>query len=292
MLRELRADDAEAVAELITVANAHRNIDADEVRSWLSHADVDPANCRVLEHAGAIAGYVDLVARGDRAVLDASGPGREDALLDWAEARAREQGATTTRLQVWEGQDELVHVLERRGYAPVRSSFEMLIELGAEPPPAPAWPSGIDVRSYRHPEDERVTYETQEESFRDAWDHEPVTLEAWRDYQLGGRGFDPSLWFLAWDGDDVAGICLSFPMARRAADPGLAWISILGVRRPWRRRGVGEALLRHAFRELHARGVRRVGLDVDAESPTGATRLYERVGMRIAVRSDTWEKTL
>jgi mycothiol synthase len=76
------------------------------------------------------------------------------------------------------------------------------------------------------------------------------------------------------------------------ADAVVGWISILGVRRPGRRRGLGEALLRHAFRELHTRGLRRVGLSVDAESPTGAMRLYERVGMRVAVRSDTWDRQL
>jgi mycothiol synthase len=290
VLRELRLEDADAIASLIVAANAHRMIDADEVRSWLTQGLIDPDDIRVLEEGGRAVGYVDIFVREDLAYLDPTGAGREDELLEWAEARAREKGAQKVRLPVWHGQDALAAVLARRGYERVRSSFEMAIDLGAEPPPAPEWPPGIEVRAYRPDEDERITYETQEDAFRDVWDWRPTPIEQWRKFELEARGFDPSLWFLAWEGDEVAGICLSFP--ERVGDAGLGWISILGVRRRWRRRGLGEALLRHAFRELHARGLRRVGLGVDAESPTGATRLYERAGMHVAVRSDSWDKQL
>jgi ribosomal protein S18 acetylase RimI-like enzyme len=72
----------------------------------------------------------------------------------------------------------------------------------------------------------------------------------------------------------------------------MGWVDVLGTRRPYRRRGLAEALLRHVFRELYVRGARQVGLGVDAENPTGATRLYERVGMRVASASDVYAKTL
>jgi len=226
VLRELRADDAEAVAAVICDATPHRTIDAEEVRSWLTQGLIDPDDIRVLEEDGSVVGYVDIFVREDLAYLDPNGTGREAELLGWAEERARAKGVQKVRLPVWQGQDDFAAALERRGYDRVRSSFEMLIELGDEPPPAPEWPS----------------------------------------------------------------VCLAFP--ERVGDPALGWISILGVRRRWRRRGLGEALLRHAIRTLHARGLRRAGLGVDAESPTGATRLYERVGMRVAVRSDSWDKQL
>ena len=58
-------------------------------------------------------------------------------------------------------------------------------------------------------------------------------------------------------------------------------MGLVGVRWPWRKRGLGLALLRHAFAEYHQRGVRKVGLSVDAESITGAPRLYGRAGMRV-----------
>jgi mycothiol synthase len=290
VLRELRAEDAEEVSRLIRDANPERTIDAEEVRSWLTQGLVDPEDIRVLVEDGRAVGYVDLFVREDLAYLDPNGVGREPVLLDWAERRAREKGMRKVRLPVWEGQDALAATLALRGYERVRSSFEMAIDLGDEPPPPPVWPDGIVVRTYRPDMDERATYEAQEDAFRDVWDWRPQSIHQWRKFELEARGFDPSLWFLARDDEEVAGICLAFP--ERVGDPALGWISVLGVRRPWRRRGLAEALLRHSFRELHARGLRRVGLGVDAESPTGATRLYERVGMHVAVRSDSWDKQL
>ena len=89
------------------------------------------------------------------------------------------------------------------------------------------------------------------------------------------ESFDPSLWFLAVDGDEIAGVTLCKTLA------GEGWIGVVGVRRPWRKRGLGLALLRHALAEYHRRGVRKVGLSVDAEGVTGALRLYRRAGMRV-----------
>ena len=109
-----------------------------------------------------------------------------------------------------------------------------------------------------------------------------------REIYLGARGFDPSLWLLAFDGDELAGCSLGY--LERGTDTDLGWIGTLGVRAPWRRRGLGEALLRRSFAALHARGKRRIGLGVDAGNVTGALRLYERAGMRPVRRSDNWRR--
>lgn len=278
-LRELRAEDAEAVATLVRdAAGGERSIDAEEVLSWLHGSATGSDDRRV------------LVAHGeDVAYLDVSGPGREDALFDWAEARAAERDAQRARVPIPERQTALAGYLAARGYTRERSSFEMLIELEDEAPAEPAWPAGIEVSTYRD-EDEQAVYETDHEAFRDDWFHRREPPEVWRDLHRRARGFDPALWFLAWDGDELAAILLAY--SERMGDTGLGWIGTLGVRKQWRRRGLGEALLRHAFGALHARGLRRVGLGVDAQNPTGATRLYERVGMRVSARSETWEKEL
>jgi mycothiol synthase len=102
--------------------------------------------------------------------------------------------------------------------------------------------------------------------------------------------FDPSLWFLAVERDEVAGVCLCRP--EEDGDPNLGWVSVLGVRPGWRRRGLGLALLQQSFAEFARRGRRGVGLGVDAENTTGAVRLYRRAGMRIVRRSDIYEKEL
>jgi GNAT superfamily N-acetyltransferase len=104
------------------------------------------------------------------------------------------------------------------------------------------------------------------------------------------EGFDPTLWFLAMDGPsgEIAGICLC--RAQAYNDPNVGWVNILAVRRPWRKRGIGLALLRHAFGELYRRGKNMAGLGVDAENLTGALRLYENAGMHVHRAFDLFEK--
>ena len=105
-------------------------------------------------------------------------------------------------------------------------------------------------------------------------------------FRLGAPDFDPTLWFLVWDGPDLAAVL----RGERRGDIG--WVGAIGVRERWRMQGLGLALLRHAFADWYSRGVRRVGLGVDAENPTGATRLYERAGMHIAYEAVAFEKEL
>jgi mycothiol synthase len=120
------------------------------------------------------------------------------------------------------------------------------------------------------------------DSFRDHWGYVESPFEEefeqWKHHMENDDGFEPSLWFLAMEGDQVAGISLCREKANDDEDMG--WVSTLGVRRPWRKRGLGLALLQHSFVDLHRRGKKRVGLGVDAESLTGATRLYEKAGMK------------
>ena len=75
-------------------------------------------------------------------------------------------------------------------------------------------------------------------------------------------------------GQEIAATCLCHPYL--AEDPDMAYVFALGVRPAWRRRGVALALLLHSFHEIYGYGRRRVALSVDAESPTGAARLYEK----------------
>ena len=175
-------------------------------------------------------------------------------------------------------------LLERHGYELVRYFSDMEIELDEEPPPA-ALPAGIRLETLA-PGGEYAVYEAMQEAFQDNWNFAPRTYEEWRAWNVDGPSFDPELWLVARDGDEIAGASLC------AARPDAGWVNILGVRRRWRRQGLGQALLQESFRMLHRRGLRRVGLDVDAANPTGATRLYERAGMRDARQSLTYQKLL
>jgi ribosomal protein S18 acetylase RimI-like enzyme len=92
------------------------------------------------------------------------------------------------------------------------------------------------------------------------------------------------------DGEQVAGVCLC--RAHGYDNPEIGHVNTLGVRRPWRQRGIGLALLRHSFGELYRRGRRGAGLGVDAENLTGALRLYENAGMYVQHAFDRFEKEI
>ena len=72
----------------------------------------------------------------------------------------------------------------------------------------------------------------------------------------------------------------------------IGWVDHLGIRRPWRGRGLGMALLLRSFAEFYQRGMHKVGLNVDTESLTGANRLYDRAGMRTVNRYHIYKKVL
>jgi mycothiol synthase len=289
-LRELRDEDADAVAELFVSAFGDaRRMDGDEIREWLRNEALKPENLRVLEEDGVVVGYADIWIEPPAMDVDVASIDHWGELFDWAEGRAPAARVDRVRTFFVEGHPPEQFV-RARGYRNIRASYTMEIELGEEPPADTGAVAGIEVRGYRAGVDERTTYEAQEESFEDHWDHTPQTFETWREFGVKQLNFDPSLWFLAWDGEDVVGLSLNF--LERSGDPGYGWVGTVGVRRAWRRRGIGEALLRRSFHELHARGQRRVRLSVDAESLTGATRLYERVGMRVIRQSNAWQLDL
>ncbi len=177
---------------------------------------------------------------------------------------------------------------EDRGYEPFRHSFQMRIELGEELP-APVWPEGISVRTFVRGRDERAVHEAHQDAFADHFEFSYWPYESWRQWAFI-ESFDPSLWWVAEDGGDIAGVCLG--RLEVYAGPDVGWVNVLGVRPPWWRRGLGRALLLHAFAEFQARGKRGVGLGVDGLNVTGAVRLYEQAGMHVARRFDQYTKPL
>jgi mycothiol synthase len=176
-------------------------------------------------------------------------------------------------------------LLEKHGFTQVRHFWRMGIEVH-ELPPGAQWSEGITVRTMT-PGIERAVFEADDEAFRDHWGYIPEKFEDWAHWTFKREGFDPSLWFLAMDGEEIAGIALCADEKEAGG-----WVHVLGVRRRWRRRGVGLALLHHAFAEFYRRDIHNVYLGVDAQSLTGATRLYERAGMHVVRQYKSYEKEL
>jgi mycothiol synthase len=186
------------------------------------------------------------------------------------------------------GEPRVSALLVAHGYREVRRTTLMRIDFDEKPVP-PAAPAGIDVRRLL-PNEAEALFAAHREAFADHWGHDEETYEDFRHHLLDRPEFDPELWLLAWHGKELA----AYLGAQEDAveDPIRGYVDLLGVRGAYRRRGIGEMLLRHAFQNLFLRGKRGCDLHVDADSLTGATRLYERVGMRALPRFALWEKKL
>lgn len=223
---------------------------------------------------------------------DYEGRGVRDYLLQVVESRAAERsadappGARVSLFGTVSSKNVVaVQHFERVGYIAVRHGWRMAIEMDSPPEPA-TWPQGTTVRTLVLNQDEHQVFEAIEEAFHDHWNYVPETFERWERIAIKYENFDPTLSYLAFDGEELAGVLMSEYWLE------LGWIAPLAVRRPWRRKGLGNALLQHAFGEFYKRGRHKVALYVDAQSPTGATRLYERAGMRIVQEHIHFEKEL
>ena len=306
-IRTPREDEAAAVARLLNeVSQGEFGVDdvsADEIERWFTQPDLDvAADVFLAEEAGRPAAYANVSNVGkafeqywiDVRLPPAGSTTAGEAVLAAAERRAREMAAAAPSGQsgrlvagAWSANERLGGIIERAGFRSYRHSFRMEIDLDAEPA-EPSLPAGIEVRTFRDGE-ERAVFDAVDEAFRDAHDHVPGVFEEWRHWLFSRPDFDPTLWWLALDGDAIAGASLCQPHETEAD---MGWVQSLAVLRPWRRRGIARALLLTSFHELRRRGFARAGLGVDADSLTGANRLYESAGMRVVRRYDLFEKPL
>ena len=288
-LRPYREDDFEPLLDLFNrhqlAAFGEADATADEFRTWLTTPYVTVADdIRVLEDDGRIVGYADVDPTREKppqwwcdVKLDPDVDAQEvlPLLVGWLDERAAAQGG---RLRVWSSDTDarVTDAFRALRFEPIRHSFRMEIDLDGETRP-PAWPDGIETRTVRDGEHERV-YDAVRDVWQDTNDPMDETFAEWAHWMMRQESFDPELWFLAVAGDELAGFSLC---SRSTTDPDAGYVANLGVLRPWRRQGLGEALLLHSFEAFRRRGWTRGTLGVDASSKTGATRLYERVGMSV-----------
>jgi mycothiol synthase len=293
-IRPARREDLEATVAML---NEHSrqlhgvdDVTPGDLRQYWESPDVDfEQDVLVAEDGDGIVGYADLGVYAGHVWLDVRATEDEmlPALLSAIENVAAAK-APDKNLMGYLSEDDapLRDVFSAAGYGVIRHSYRMRIGLDGTVP-EPQWPDGISVRTMGD-DDERLFYDTHNASFAGTWMFEPEQFDLWHHWFIEDPAFDPALWFVAESGDDPAGIA----MAREAGhEPGLGWVRVLGVVPEHRQRGIAQALLRHAFREFAARGMKAVGLGVDAENPTGAVRVYERAGMHVERTNLLYEKT-
>jgi mycothiol synthase len=219
---------------------------------------------------------------------DHRGRGIGPKLFDRIEARAFEllAGATSPRFRhAINAQDRAAAAMARgRGLRPVRHFWHMQIDLTGPVEPGPA-PEGIEIGGIEPDADLRAVHAILEEAFaEDRGDH-PEPFDQWAEEAARSPRTDLMLWLLARDGGVPVGV-----LTASATEDG-GWVDWLAVLASHRGRGIGGALLRRSFASFAARGLRRVMVNVDAENVTGATGVYEGVGMRVVNRWDLWERS-
>jgi len=289
-VRPATRDDLPAIAELFgsveeAVSGRPSGLDATAVDGWL-HTISFETNTWLFEEEGQLVAGAFAQCFGERGNSaggvrpSAWGRGLGTQLVDIMERRVSEEGAS--RIHSWTVADDAAaqELFASRGYREARRFWEMAIEFDADTP-EPC----VGVETFVEG-DAEAFHAALEESFADHWEHEPEPFAEWWSRQLRRENYDPSLWFVIRDGEEIAGV------ARCEARPRAGWVGALGVRRPWRGRGYGRALLQHSFREFRRRGYTRAALGVDASNATGATQLYEGVGMHAEQENVVWEKVL
>jgi ribosomal protein S18 acetylase RimI-like enzyme len=152
-------------------------------------------------------------------------------------------------------------------------------------PALAVFPAGVELRPFIEDEHAKAVWQADNEVFRDHWGSHEFTFEGWSN-RFSNPNFDPTLWMVAWDGNEIAGF------SQNRMRQGIGWVGTIGVRRPWRSQGLGLALLHQTFGEFYKRGTTTIGLGVDSANLTGATRLYERAGMYVASELALYEKEL
>ncbi len=300
--RPAQMDDLENVVRLCNEWSRHiigmEKFELEDSRhDWLTIGFNMETDTRiVLTPEGRTVGYYDVWDLFDPHVLvffwgrvhpDFQEEGVESYLLEWAEERARQaipkappEARVVMQCSTLSIDEQAQAHFRQAGLTCVRHALRMVIELDNYPP-EPHWPEGVSVTSMVPGGDLRSVYQAYREAFKDHWGQVERPFEEefehWKHQIDSNPDFDPALFFLAMVGEEIAGVSLCWP--KTYDDPEMGWVSTLAVQRSWRRRGLGIALLQHSFRELYQRGLRKVGLGVDAQSLTGATRLFEKAGM-------------
>jgi mycothiol synthase len=295
-VRPITADDFSALAAFLNEDETHlfgrpSRVGVPDVTAWLSGVDL-PTDTWLFEENGGLVALGWVEKHDDTGVAigvvhrERRGRGLGSKLVDRSEARLQELGVGRIHAVTLAPDVAVEPLLTARAYHVVRRFWEMTIALGDDPPPAPRVPDGLRIEPFSQ-DLARPFHAALEEAFAEHWEYERTPYEKWWERQIAKPDHDPSLWFLARTDEDVVAATRNDPERS-----GGGWIGAIGVRPAWRGRGLAKALLVQSFREFHRRGMRRVGLGVDSQNATGATRLYKSIGMVVDAENVVWEKEL
>lgn len=325
--RYIRAGDIHALADLVSRVHertrGHGGADVEAVRStavgigsWTRHQVVvrstDPADGRALAWASAhdrAGGRTDLVLHVDRTLENAE----EIALilLDWLEVTAvaiatgRDLDSTRLEILVDAGDADMQDWLAHHGHHRARRWLNMSRPVA--PDEQLSGREGVTVRRVRthdlgdgttmpYAEDLQAVHRVLERSFADHFNSYRESFGEFVQRLREDAGHRWDHWWLATvehEGRDLAaGALVSTVSPPDASGTEGSYVSYIGVDRLARGRGVAKALLATVITDAAERGRNRVGLEVDADSPTGADGLYSSLGWETSYVSESWQKDI
>ena len=272
-LRAATYDDRDAVFALGVAEEAawfgEAELSAGEIGEWIDEeGGVTGAMVAVGDADGRVGGFASpgrlgSVFLADPTRVDAAA----DALLPWLDAQPG-----TVKLMTFAGDTARVAAFERNGLRHLRSSFSLAWPDGAGPVPAAAFPGGIDLAPYRLGDDDarvhRLVY--VDAAWASVPGHAERDLDSWREAEMQSR----SMFLARRDGVPVGWV------SGRLLESGRGHVNMLAVATNERGRGLGRALLLHAFADLQLAGARGLTLGVEAHNES-ALGLYRSLGLEV-----------
>ncbi len=263
-------------------------------------AETPPGSPDILiaEVAGQVVGYNHVLHRwteetGTRVYLHLGyllpawrGWGIGGAMLHWAQERIRAierderpAGPTTFATNVTSTEREASALMRQNGYTDVRRLSDMAAELPVElrrDLPSVSLPAGVALKPLEEAH-HRAVYQAWKDAFAGMWTSTPESEDDYREFvadNVDGPGCDPTLYRIAWAGDQVVG--LVFARVQR----GVGMIPEVAVRKAWQRHGIARCLMMSALQALQDCGITQARLFTDAADGQGARSLYEGLGFR------------
>ncbi|MEU4562095.1 GNAT family N-acetyltransferase [Actinoplanes sp. NPDC023936] len=310
-LRRPTLDDVPAILDLVHASDiaavGEPDFTLDEVHEELTgpHTDMSRDCWLAFDPEGGLAGWAYPRNHTGQArdfvevyVRPGTGLPAQRPLLRLMMARMVERAAEfghpvyTVRAGAIPNETEYIAALSDAGFTFLKQHARMQMPLAGVPEQPPAPPAGVLVRPVRDGDEDEMRrfHAVIEEAFRDS-DHRALDYDDWRAQVRAESGVAFDEWLVAEVDGAVAGVLQSGGSGGDDEnDEG--WVRSLAVLRPYRKRGVGEALLRRAFSVYAAKGRAKAGLGVDLANPTDAASLYAKVGMTALYRANVYETTV
>ncbi len=288
-VRPYTDDDAAAVAALIAADEEvfygrPGRVQASDIRMFSKYFK----EAWLWEEDGQLVATAAYGVHGDaanvRGTVAAKGRGIGTEIVERGEEFARAESVKKIHCGGAEPDTAARALFESRGYGEARRFYAMAITLEDEPV-VPALSDGLALDELSDGE-ERAFYDALNDAFQDHWEWHPKPFDDWLELRKGQHHDENGpMWFVVRDGDELAAV------TRNDANvAGGGYVGAIGVRSRWRGKGLAKVLLYRTFAEFWRRGTMRVSLDVDTQNATGATHLYERVGMHVDTCGVVFEK--